>query len=316
MARRRQIGREQASQDVAQLSDEEGGRDESQTPRKEDDEHQEDAAPQRPPKRSRKRKSGDVNDNDDDGDEEERPYASLRPHVQYVSSRVIQNKWTALPEGVQEKVKELLRAIERPAISSATKWEIDRNADGAAVERKRMLAQQTISEMRRMLVKRLPELTFPPNTRELDFDHEAALLENRNLESQLATTTGSIDLLRAEIHREKALLAKETSRLNALKSNAKSAAVEKKRLAKKIHPKIKELDQNDDHVHQRTEMFQLSKDQTLLCDINEDDAELYPIVKQLRRHLESMRQNSLQVDGLKDAVSRTKAALDFQGGLQ
>lgn len=63
-------------------------------------------------------------------------------------------------------------------------------------------------------------------------------------------------------------------------------------------------------------MFQLSKDQTLLCDINEDDAELYPIVKQLRRHLESMRQNSLQVDGLKDAVSRTKAALDFQGGLQ
>lgn len=178
MARRRQIGREQASQDVAQLSDEEGGRDESQTPRKEDDEHQEDAAPQRPPKRSRKRKSGDVNDNDDDGDEEERPYASLRPHVQYVSSRVIQNKWTALPEGVQEKVKELLRAIERPAISSATKWEIDRNADGAAVERKRMLAQQTISEMRRMLVKRLPELTFPPNTRELDFDHEAALLEN------------------------------------------------------------------------------------------------------------------------------------------
>ncbi|KAI5304129.1 hypothetical protein KEM56_006816 [Ascosphaera pollenicola] len=317
MAKRKQTGRAQASEDIARLSDEDNGREEEtqvlhgEEEQRDDHDHdhdQRDPAPQRHTKRSRRRRGSDL---DGDDDEEKTPYASLKPRVQYVSSRVIQNRWTALPDGVQEKVKELLHAIERPAISSATKWEIDRNADGAAVERKRMLAQNAITDMRRTLVKRLPDMAFPPNTRDLDFDYEAALLENRNLEAHLATTTGSVDLQRAEIQREKALLAKETSQLNALKANAKSAAAERKRLAKKAHPKIRELENDHEPSHPTSAigMFKISKD-PLLCDIDENDSDLYPIIKQLRRHLESMRQNSLQVDGLKDAVGRAKAALD------
>ncbi|KAI5289003.1 hypothetical protein KEM54_004577 [Ascosphaera aggregata] len=310
MAKRRQSRRNQmAEEEIARLSDEDNGHRKVARPRDEhDDDNQRGEAIERPSKKHRPLKQ--------DASEEARrkSFALLRPRVQYVSSRVIQNKWDALPIGVQDRVKDLLRSIERPAISSATRWEVNGNPDGKVAEQKRVFAQDVIGDMRRRLIKRLPEMVFPPKTREADFDHEAALLENRNLEAQLAATTGSIDLLRAEVERQKSMLAKETKSLESLKANAQSAATERKRLAKRTHPKIQDIEtcrQRAVSPHlPANATFTVPSAHSLLCDIDENDPDLYPIVRQLRRHLDSMRQNHSQIGDMKIAVGKAKAVVD------
>jgi kinetochore protein Fta7 len=55
-----------------------------------------------------------------------------------------------------------------------------------------------------------------------------------SLESSLATVTDSIDLLKSEIEREEALLAKETKQLQEMEKNANRAEAERKRQMKNV----------------------------------------------------------------------------------
>jgi len=50
----------------------------------------------------------------------------------------------------------------------------------------------------------------------------------------LATVTNSVDLLKAEVEKEEALLAKETRQLEELEKNAKRAEAERKRQMKNV----------------------------------------------------------------------------------
>lgn len=43
-------------------------------------------------------------------------YAYLKPHVRQVPERTIKSKWSTLPEPVQDKVRDMFRALERPVI--------------------------------------------------------------------------------------------------------------------------------------------------------------------------------------------------------
>ena len=56
----------------------------------------------------------------------------------------------------------------------------------------------------------------------------------RSLEANLATMTDSSELLKAEIGKEEALLAKETKQLQEMEKNAKRAETEKKRQMKNV----------------------------------------------------------------------------------
>lgn len=50
----------------------------------------------------------------------------------------------------------------------------------------------------------------------------------------MATVTNSVDLLKAEVEKEEALLAKETRQLEELEKNAKRAEAERKRQMKNV----------------------------------------------------------------------------------
>lgn len=65
----------------------------------------------------------------------------------------------------------------------------------------------------------------------------------RALEGQLATTTSSIKLLKAEIKREEAELARDEAKLEELERNSKAARTERKR-----------LNQNVCTIHSHTEL--------------------------------------------------------------
>lgn len=56
----------------------------------------------------------------------------------------------------------------------------------------------------------------------------------RLLEANLATMNDSVDLLKAEIAKEEALLASETKSLQEMEKNAKRAEVERKRQTKNV----------------------------------------------------------------------------------
>lgn len=54
------------------------------------------------------------------------------------------------------------------------------------------------------------------------------------LETQLSTTRNTIDLLKLEVEREEALLAKETKYVEEMEKNAKKAEVERRRQMKNV----------------------------------------------------------------------------------
>lgn len=100
-------------------------------------------------------------------------------------------------------------------------------------------------------------MPFPPLTKDAAFDHESVLNEHvrlypflviidksmliylqRVLETQLSTTRNTIDLLKLEIEREEALLAKETKYVEEMEKNAKKAEVERRRQMKNVRPPL------------------------------------------------------------------------------
>jgi hypothetical protein len=80
-----------------------------------------------------KRKRTTTADPEESETRESKRFAWLKPHVKNVSKHTIKSKWTALPEPVQDKVRNMFRSLERPVIV--------RQRD----ERKRIEAQTALS---------------------------------------------------------------------------------------------------------------------------------------------------------------------------
>ncbi|KAJ5785013.1 CENP-A-nucleosome distal centromere subunit CENP-Q [Penicillium pulvis] len=247
-----------------------------------------------PPKRKR---SGD-DDNDVEADTEKR-YAYLKPQIRRVPEKTIKSKWTTLPEPVQDKVREMFHALERPVIMRQSN------------ERKRIEAQSAVQAVVRNLGKRLPRMPFPPITNDSNFDYESALDEHRTLEASLATIKDSTDLLKAEIAKEEALLASDKKELQAMDKNAKRAEAERKRLMKNEHPVLRQLDElPQDSGSSGFTLVDAKPNQATLDELD-TDPEIQTLMKQLHGHLQSMQTNTAPLVGLRDAITRSQAALDI-----
>ncbi|KAJ5729436.1 CENP-A-nucleosome distal centromere subunit CENP-Q [Penicillium malachiteum] len=248
-----------------------------------------------PPKRKR---SGD----DDGENDSPKQFAYLKPQIRRVPEKTIKSKWTTLPEPVQENVREMFHALERPVVMRQPN------------EKKRIEAQSAVQAVVRNLGKRLPRMPFPPITKDSNFDYESALDEHRTLEANLATIKDSSDLLRAEIAKEEALLANEKKALQQMDKNAKRAEAERKRQTKNEHPVLRRLDELPQSS--RTTEFALvdTKPSQATLDELDVDPEIQGLMKQLHGHLQSMQTNTAPLSGLRDALVRSQAALDLFNG--
>ncbi|OJJ47127.1 hypothetical protein ASPZODRAFT_132074 [Penicilliopsis zonata CBS 506.65] len=228
-------------------------------------------------------------------------FAFLKPQVRNVPERTIKSKWTTLPEPAQEKVRDIFRTLERPVIV--------RHGN----ERKRIEAQAAVQAVVRNLGRRLTRIPFPPATKESNFEYETALDEHRSLEDHLGTVTDSIDLLKAQIAKEEALLARENKQLEELRKNAKAAETERKRQLKNEHPIIQQLGSlPPGQPSGRTEV-KFSETKDLLADLSDldADADVLNLLKQINGHLQSLQTNTAPLDGLSDAITRSQAALSL-----
>ncbi|EEA22613.1 hypothetical protein TMatcc_001458 [Talaromyces marneffei ATCC 18224] len=255
------------------------------------------------PKRKRTTNPEDNSDEDTNTARESKRFTWLKPQVRNVSKHTIKSKWSSLPEPVQNKVRELFRSLERPVIV--------RQRD----EKKRIEAQVALGGVVKTLERRLPRMPFPPLTKDAGFDHESVLNEHRVLETQLSTTRNTIDLLKLEIEREEALLAKETKYVEEMEKNAKKAEVERKRQMKNEHPVLRHIDAHSGDANGSSSsvpfvVLDRSKEQTALCEM-EPHREIQSIVMQLNGHLNSMQTNIAPFVALREAITEAQAALDF-----
>lgn len=95
-----------------------------------------------------KRKRTSESDHED-GNTEKR-YAYLKPSVRRVPEKTIKSKWTTLPEPVQDKVREMFHALERPVIMRQSN------------EKKRIEAQAAVQAVVRKYVRNLPRIEIIP----------------------------------------------------------------------------------------------------------------------------------------------------------
>lgn len=109
-----------------------------------------------PPKRKRA-SDGDENSEEDDSQQtnitdnrtknkknntQNKRFSYLKPSVRHVPERTIKSKWSTLPEPVQDKVRDMFRALERPVIvrNPNERKRIEAQAAVQAVVKKYVLA--------------------------------------------------------------------------------------------------------------------------------------------------------------------------------
>lgn len=158
------------------------------------------------------------------------PFQHLEPVERSVSHHTIDSTWEPLPAIAHDRAMQLLGDIEKSVVQ--------RLRD----ERKRTQASTAIQMVTRRLGRKIARgLPFPPGSRpqrEEDFDFERILDATRKQESLLTPALHSRELLRAEIRKEEAMLAREQEALERLERNASAERARRKAEAKKLHPSL------------------------------------------------------------------------------
>ncbi|MCJ1382313.1 hypothetical protein MMC17_005426 [Xylographa soralifera] len=251
-----------------------------------------------------KRKSSVIIESVDDTNDVQSPKrfaAHLKPRFRYINQNVIKTKWEVLPELMQQQVRELFVAVERPVITRHSE------------DKRRIEAQAALSTVTRTLAKRLPRMPFPSKAKEEHFNYEALMNKNLALEHRLTLVLHSTALLENQITKEKRLLAREGAALNQLKRNAKAEVKLRSRQTAKrpgvLQARIRVKESEDN----ATSIGLIKVPSTELPALEMGlDASLHPIVLQLRGHLENMETNATQTKGMNTALSETSAVLESQ----
>lgn len=146
------------------------------------------------------------------------------------------------------------------------------------------------------------------------------------MESQLTPALHANDLLEAELAKEKALLVAEQAYLDELEGNAKAESAKRKQGARNIHALLQpsgatDVDELDDDFSVNTTdstrpvtldvstqslllLQMLTKSVQLLQDEN-----LQTVVADLQGHVDSIEGNLKQVEGIAQAMAKSKAAV-------
>ncbi|KAH8599133.1 centromere protein Q [Bisporella sp. PMI_857] len=170
----------------------------------------------------------------------------------------------------------------------------------------------------RRLVRKISKgLPFPQGTqrnREDDFDFEKVLDHNRSLESLLTPVLHANALLEAELARETALLEVEESSLKELETNAKTEASLRKEAGRKVHfllqaNNLAPEDELMDNIGLRSDDNSAVAAIELTSFQVKPDHNLATILNELDGHVDSIQSNIGQVQGIAEAVTRSKAAV-------
>ncbi|TQN74609.1 hypothetical protein CSHISOI_00823 [Colletotrichum shisoi] len=296
----------------------------------------EDAADSAPAKKRRRRTSDEIRQQQQlllqssmDPPAARRPapkHRHIAPRVRQIPRSIIEEKWTPLAPPTLAHVSSLLRLAERPVLQRL-----------AANEKRRDQAASAIRLVTNRLSRKLSRgLPFPPaaapstgsgaGTRKAA-DADGGRAEELNferviegvaaLERQLDPLLHAVELLKVEKERDERSLEADYDSLRTLEANARSEARNFKDNLRKTHvlvPEPKKVAGADSSRHSSVgeeHDFKFVPDEnvtgTLFRDL--EGNELRELAGQVSSHMESMRNNLQQIDGVLPQIVRSRAAL-------
>ncbi|PNP73482.1 hypothetical protein FNYG_13212 [Fusarium nygamai] len=274
------------------------------------DEPQEEPQETNKKKRRGKEKEDAPSDSDESLASPPKPYTHIAPFKRTIRSSKVAADWTGLSGASLPTTKSILKLAQQPILQRMAPTNNRRTHASAALH-------LVYRRMERKLARGLP---FPPGNpsskttkrrldadggRALELDFEAVLDGKAALERQLVPGMHAVELLRAEKERMERELERDYEELRKLEANARAQTRERKDLFRKAHvlaPTSRPASKDQD-----TAFLTNTKDEGSLKDII--NTPLEPIALQLADHVESIRGNLQQADGLTPQLSRTKAAL-------
>ncbi|WQF82453.1 Putative centromere protein Q [Colletotrichum destructivum] len=296
----------------------------------------EDAADSAPAKKRRRRTSDEIRQQQQlllqssmDPPAARRPapkHRHIAPRVRQIPRSIIEEKWTPLAPPTLAHVSSLLRLAERPVLQRL-----------AANEKRRDQAASAIRLVTNRLSRKLSRgLPFPPaaapstgsgvGTRKAA-DADGGRAEELNferviegvaaLERQLDPLLHAVELLKVEKERDERSLEADYDSLRTLEANARSEARNFKDNLRKTHvlvPEPKKVAGADSSRHSSVgeeHDFKFVPDENVTGMLFRDleGNELRELAGQVSSHMESMRNNLQQIDGVLPQIVRSRAAL-------
>ena len=257
-------------------------------------------------------------DDDDDNDELQQPFRQLVPRTRLVPLATMTNKWAPLDRDAIAAVQSLLDECARPVLARLGSSSEKKDRQDAA----RQAVAGVTRRLRSKLVKGIP---FPTDANGAKSNRKPAkklkaadatrvsflsepTAEMHALQSQLTPLQHAVALLASERRREEAALADEYAQLRALETNAQAELRTWRERQRRQHvladgspeaglfPRTVGPEQ-DGHKDDTNGLFSDSFDGSVVD------------LTSLGNHMESVRGNLQQIDGVVAAMARSRAAL-------
>ncbi|OTA58030.1 hypothetical protein K449DRAFT_415978 [Hypoxylon sp. EC38] len=256
-----------------------------------------------PPPASRKhrRSSGtQTRSSSPDSDGSPPRYRHLTTRTRRVPLNVVESKWTPLEAPAINSVTTLLQSASRPVLLRLTNAQKHTQAQAAL--------NAVANRLRSKISRGLP---FPPATtsarREEEFEFERTISGIQSLESQLDPLLHSVELLRREKERAQKDLDREYKMLGRLGSNARAEARERRERVRKMHVLVPEKP-GEVKGNEAGEVVPAEEGSgRVFSDLQ--DEELVGLAGQIANHMESMRGNLQQMDGIVPAIAKSQGLL-------
>ncbi|KAK1242121.1 hypothetical protein MKX07_000107 [Trichoderma sp. CBMAI-0711] len=316
-----------------------GGGGESPAPRakRRPEAESEQAADTHTPKKKQRRAHRDAATAEEDNDDDlppspEKPYPHVSPHVHRVRQSTIESKWSPLPESTISAAASMLALAHRPILQRLSNSEQRHNHTSAALR----LVTHRIT---RKIARGIP---FPPASmpsarvsrgrqqagvgpvpaaaaagvsdgRATELDFESVLDAKQALERQLDPALHAVELLEREKEKLERELERDYEALRNLESSAKAQGREYRGLLKKAHvlaptPEIL-LSQRKKMAEQDISFSHSGGSSPGGLFSNLEDPALKALALQLSDHMESIKTNLQQADGIVPQLARSRAAL-------
>ncbi|KAI0112152.1 CENP-Q, a CENPA-CAD centromere complex subunit-domain-containing protein [Nemania sp. FL0031] len=238
-----------------------------------------------------------VHSSSPDSDSSPPPYRHIAKRTRRVTHEVIESKWSSLDPPSMVNIANLLHSVSLPTLAHVA-------------PKQHAHADDVLEKVKRGLRKRLARFPFPPASSlprredELDFEQTQSAVEV--LLSQLDPLQHSVELLRREKERAEKDLEREYKTLDRLSSNARAEARERRDRLRKVHVLVPEATNNS--VTSSIDPLPADK-ATGQVFAGVQDEELLNLAGQINNHMESMRGNLHQIDGILPAIAQSYAML-------
>ncbi|KAI1354211.1 CENP-Q, a CENPA-CAD centromere complex subunit-domain-containing protein [Xylaria sp. FL0043] len=225
------------------------------------------------------------------------PYRHIAQRTRRVTHNVIESKWSSLDPSSLTNIASLLHSVSLPTLTHV-------------VPKQYAHAEDVLEKVIKGLRKRSARLPFPlasalPRREdELDFERTQSAVEV--LLSQLDPLQHSVELLKREKERAEKDLEREYKVLDQLSTNARAEARERRNRLKKVHVLVPET--TDDPVANKIDLTNADKAANQVFTGIQDE-EMLTLAGQINNHMESMRGNLQQIDGVLPAIAKSHALL-------